>query len=207
MHTIDMQSPQIVGGASAAHPCRPAGVQAFLVEAASGGVECVGNRTECALLLMLREWGQDYRRLRADHGPSVEQVFGFCYDRKMAGTLVRRPDGSLRLYNKVGVLGGLRPSTWLAGLHSCCLAGLINHKQRRMKPCTIKLQVFVRAASDGCGDHRPADGAWPCMGWTARSQTAAMARWPHASHAATPVQPGRCWPGGAFSAAAACDPA
>ena len=29
-----------------------------------GKVEFVGNRTECALLMMLRNWGRDYRELR-----------------------------------------------------------------------------------------------------------------------------------------------
>jgi Ca2+-transporting ATPase len=33
----------------------------------SGKVDFVGNRTECALLMMLHGWGQDYKELRNLH--------------------------------------------------------------------------------------------------------------------------------------------
>ena len=75
--------------------------QAFLVESETGAVECVGNRTECALLLMLQQWGHDYRKLRSEHEAGVVEVYGFSSERKMASVLIRRHDGSLRLYNKV----------------------------------------------------------------------------------------------------------
>ena len=77
-------------------------VQAFLVETEAGATECVGNRTECALLLMLRRWGHDYKQLRAQHEASVEEVYGFSSERKMASVLTRQENGGLRLYNKVG---------------------------------------------------------------------------------------------------------
>lgn len=39
-------------------------LQAFLVEEEEGKVEFVGNRTECALLMMVRAWGLSYSELR-----------------------------------------------------------------------------------------------------------------------------------------------
>lgn len=72
------------------------------METLGGAIECVGNRTECALLVMLRDWGEDYKALRTAHGDRVVEVYGFSSERKMASVLVRRDDGGLRLYNKVG---------------------------------------------------------------------------------------------------------
>lgn len=44
-------------------------LQAFLItDEKTGKIDFVGNRTECALLLMLqKEWGQDYKALRDMH--------------------------------------------------------------------------------------------------------------------------------------------
>ena len=54
-------------------------LQAFLIvddkEGGSGKVDFVGNRTECALLMMLRNWGQDYKDLRILHH---EATVGAC---------------------------------------------------------------------------------------------------------------------------------
>ena len=33
----------------------------------NGKIDFVGNRTECALLVMTRNWGQDYKALRDLH--------------------------------------------------------------------------------------------------------------------------------------------
>ena len=74
--------------------------QAFLVETENKGVDFVGNRTECALLMLLREWGLSYKALRDTHQNSIERIYGFTSERKMASVLVRTPQ-SLRLYNKV----------------------------------------------------------------------------------------------------------
>lgn len=48
--------------------CHPH-LQAFLItDEKTGKIDFVGNRTECALLLMLqKEWGQDYKALRDMH--------------------------------------------------------------------------------------------------------------------------------------------
>ena len=53
-------------------------------------IEFVGNRTECALLMMLRGWGpkSDYRALRAAHAPRVLREYDFSSLRKMASVLV-----------------------------------------------------------------------------------------------------------------------
>ena len=63
-------------------------------------VDCVGNRTECALLLMARAWGQSYTQLRQAHAPELLELYGFSSERKMASCLMRGPAG-MRLYNKV----------------------------------------------------------------------------------------------------------
>lgn len=39
-------------------------VQAFLIEHDNDTVGFVGNRTECALLMLLRSWGVSYEALR-----------------------------------------------------------------------------------------------------------------------------------------------
>ena len=69
-------------------------------EPGSDKVECVGNRTECALLLMCRQWGRSYTQLRADHQAQLVELYGFSSERKMASCLMRGPHG-MRLYNKV----------------------------------------------------------------------------------------------------------
>jgi hypothetical protein len=76
-------------------------VQAFLIEKEKGSPDMVGNRTECALLLLMRSWGIHYKALRDAHMHDVSYVYGFSSDRKMASVLHRRPDGSHRLYCKV----------------------------------------------------------------------------------------------------------
>ncbi|EFN57544.1 hypothetical protein CHLNCDRAFT_6358, partial [Chlorella variabilis] len=74
--------------------------KAFLmVDDSNGKVDFVGNRTECALLVMARNWGQNYRELRDIHHDQTVEVYGFSSERKMASVLVRR-HGALRLYNK-----------------------------------------------------------------------------------------------------------
>jgi len=83
-------------------------VQAFLVDAADHtavshvkSVEFVGNRTECALLLMLRGWGHDYKGIRDQHRAAVQKVYTFSSATKMASVLVSTGDDSCRLYVKV----------------------------------------------------------------------------------------------------------
>jgi len=49
----------------------------------------VGNRTECALLMLARKWGVDYKQVRDEGEPQVQEVYGFTSARKMASVLVR----------------------------------------------------------------------------------------------------------------------
>jgi Ca2+-transporting ATPase len=50
--------------------------KAFLIEHSKDLVDFVGNRTECALLMLSRKWGSDYKALRDTHQPKIEQVRG-----------------------------------------------------------------------------------------------------------------------------------
>lgn len=75
--------------------------KAFLTESETGQIGFVGNRTECALLLMVKSWGKSYRDTRDIEHPNVKEVYGFTSERKMASVLVANSDGkSFRLYNK-----------------------------------------------------------------------------------------------------------
>ena len=83
-------------------------MQAFLVDSGDHtavstvrSVEFVGNRTECALLLMLRGWGQDYKGMRDAYRAAVQKVYTFSSATKMASVLVQLDDDSYRLYVKV----------------------------------------------------------------------------------------------------------
>ncbi|EIE19492.1 calcium-translocating P-type ATPase [Coccomyxa subellipsoidea C-169] len=73
--------------------------KAFLIEHDENAVEFAGNRTECALLMLLRGWGIKYDAIRAEHKSNIFHVYNFTSERKMASMIVRTPEG-LRLYNK-----------------------------------------------------------------------------------------------------------
>lgn len=96
-------------------------MQAFLVDAADHtavshvkSVEFVGNRTECALLLMLRGWGHDYKGIREHHRAAVQKVYTFSSATKMASVLVSTGDDSYRLYVKVQCCGLVAQCHWFA---------------------------------------------------------------------------------------------
>ncbi|KAL3147298.1 hypothetical protein ABBQ32_002786 [Trebouxia sp. C0010 RCD-2024] len=81
--------------------------QAFLVDggdhtaqSAVRSVEFVGNRTECALLLMLRGWGHDYKGIRDTKRSDIRKVYTFSSATKMASVLVQMGEDSYRLYVK-----------------------------------------------------------------------------------------------------------
>jgi hypothetical protein len=48
--------------------------KAFLIEHSPDLVDFVGNRTECALLMLGRKWGGDYKALREQHQPNIAHV-------------------------------------------------------------------------------------------------------------------------------------
>lgn len=70
---------------------------AFLETLEDGGVEYVGNPTECALLSLVQGWGGDWRSLRSE--AEVVHQFGFTSDRKRMSTVIRQ-DSGLRLLCK-----------------------------------------------------------------------------------------------------------
>ncbi len=81
-------------------------LQAFLVLHEGKPTEPVGNRTECALLQLLTNWGPSYKTIREEHRSRIHKLYGFSSAQKMASVLMRTPSG-LRLYNKVGHSGAL----------------------------------------------------------------------------------------------------
>ena len=76
--------------------------QAFLIIKDPAPIGFVGNRTECALLMLLRTWDADYTAIREQYGPVVEKVWDFDSAKKMASVLIRTSDG-YRLYNKASL--------------------------------------------------------------------------------------------------------
>ncbi|KAF6264067.1 hypothetical protein COO60DRAFT_1457828 [Scenedesmus sp. NREL 46B-D3] len=74
--------------------------KAFLIEHGKDLVDFVGNRTECALLMLSRKWGSDHKALRAAHQPHIEQMYQFTSAKKMASILLRTEANSLLLLNK-----------------------------------------------------------------------------------------------------------
>lgn len=70
-------------------------------QSAVRSVEFVGNRTECALLLMLRGWGHDYKGIRDTKRSDIRKVYTFSSATKMASVLVQMGEDSYRLYVKV----------------------------------------------------------------------------------------------------------
>lgn len=85
-------------------------MQAFLVDGGDHtavshvkSVEFVGNRTECALLLLLRGWGHDYKGIRDNYRDAVQHVYTFSSATKTASVLVSTGDDSYRLYVKVSM--------------------------------------------------------------------------------------------------------
>ena len=65
-----------------------------------GAVDLVGNRTEGALLILLRSWGRNYKTVREQRKDDVANMYGFSSAKKMASVMLNT-DGRLRLYNKV----------------------------------------------------------------------------------------------------------
>jgi len=73
--------------------------KAFLIENEDGTTGFVGNRTECALLIMCRKWGIDYKAERERLHADLFQLYGFSSERKMS-CCVMREGGKLVVYNK-----------------------------------------------------------------------------------------------------------
>eukprot|EP00891_Asterochloris_glomerata_P004702 jgi/Astpho2/4702/fgenesh1_pg.00067_%23_185_t len=72
---------------------------AFLVLHEGKPSEPVGNRTECALLQLLTNWGPSYKTIREEHRSRIHKLYGFSSAQKMASVLIKSSDG-FRLHNK-----------------------------------------------------------------------------------------------------------
>jgi len=73
--------------------------KAFLTMDENGTIGFVGNRTECALLMMIKSWGVEYTEVRESEHHNIAKIYGFTSDRKMASVLLNDKRG-LSLYNK-----------------------------------------------------------------------------------------------------------
>lgn len=61
----------------------------------------VGNKTECSLLGLVLDLKQDYQRIR-DLNPETTfvKVYTFNSERKSMSTVIKKPDGSFRMFSK-----------------------------------------------------------------------------------------------------------
>merc|ERR1711871_208309 len=60
----------------------------------------VGNKTECALLQLSNDWDCEYQAIRDNLKPSVIKSFPFSSDLKRMSTVIKLPDGSIRVFVK-----------------------------------------------------------------------------------------------------------
>jgi magnesium-transporting ATPase (P-type) len=62
----------------------------------------IGNKTEGALILMIKQWGMDYEELNKSiyHEDKGDKVFAFNSAKKRSTCVIHRPDGSVRLFCK-----------------------------------------------------------------------------------------------------------
>lgn len=73
--------------------------KAFLIEHSDKPIEFVGNRTECALLMLLKSWGFNYHTAREEYATKLIKLHGFTSARKMSSCVIKT-ERSYRLYNK-----------------------------------------------------------------------------------------------------------
>ena len=63
--------------------------------------QCIGNKTEGALLAMIEGWGVDFDEMRSKvFNPEVDKLFPFNSEKKRSTAVVTRPNGSVRIYCK-----------------------------------------------------------------------------------------------------------
>lgn len=73
--------------------------EAFLIQEENEPIKFVGNRTECALLVLAKNLNVDYKDVRSKEGVERIKVYGFSSLKKMSSAVVRK-GVHLRLYNK-----------------------------------------------------------------------------------------------------------
>ncbi|KAJ9507543.1 hypothetical protein QJQ45_019083, partial [Haematococcus lacustris] len=116
--------------------------KAFLMEQPDGKTEFQGNRTECALLVMLKRWAMDYRTLQQEQKAALFQLFGFSSERKMS-SCVMRADTKYVVYNKGAAEWVLRKCTTQMGAQGQVLP--LDEAQRQ----DLADNVVVKMASVG----------------------------------------------------------
>ena len=62
----------------------------------------VGNKTEGALILMIKDWGINYEKVKAEtfHEENGDKIFSFNSNKKRSTVVIVRDNGSVRLYCK-----------------------------------------------------------------------------------------------------------
>jgi Ca2+-transporting ATPase len=72
-----------------------------LIAATESVTEVIGNKTEGALIYMIKEWGEDYEKIEADNfNDERDKKFSFNSTKKRSTTIVTRRDGSVRVLCK-----------------------------------------------------------------------------------------------------------
>lgn len=96
-------------------PCIAPRLQAFLIEHDKDTIEFVGNRTECALLMMLRKWNKSYKDVRSANEERVAQVRTHSASHLVApvSSLPACPAGRTGLDGSEALMDGHRHS-WMA---------------------------------------------------------------------------------------------
>ena len=62
---------------------------------------CVGNKTEGALMQMVSHWGVDYDEVRTkSFNPETDRIFAFNSGKKRSTAVLHRPNGGVRIYCK-----------------------------------------------------------------------------------------------------------
>ncbi|RYH15829.1 HAD family hydrolase [archaeon] len=63
--------------------------------------QIIGNKTEGALIMMIRAWGVDYEEVKAkNYHEGTDRVYNFNSAKKRSTAVVHKPDGSVRIYCK-----------------------------------------------------------------------------------------------------------
>jgi magnesium-transporting ATPase (P-type) len=61
----------------------------------------IGNKTEGALINMIRAWGYDYDEMKAKNfNQKTDRIFSFNSDKKRSSAVIVRADGTVRVYCK-----------------------------------------------------------------------------------------------------------
>jgi len=92
--------------------------------------QCIGNKTEGALIDMCRAWGYEYETvMKEKFNPEKDKVYAFNSGKKRSTAVLFRKDGSVRLYAKGA-------SEWI--LKDCTKVANANGGEDKMTPEKVK---------------------------------------------------------------------